>query len=177
MITEGPPEDPIVKDVITVKGAALTTSYEEECEAMKRAVSWIATYADESVKVLIVTDSKSLCKAIIEQNEGTDVLRTALDNCQQKIKIQWIPGHAGVEGNECADRHAKAAAKLPGPGRGISYRSAKSTVSREIKEKMTIRPNIATAYSKMSKTTEKKIVKSRPAENRQVQIWGIYRLC
>ena len=120
VITEGPPEDPIVKDVIEVKGAALTTSYEEECEAMKMAVSWIATYADESVEVLIVTDSQSLCKAIIEQNEGTDVLRTALDNCQQKIKIQWIPGHAGVEGNECADRHAKAAAKLPGPGRGIS---------------------------------------------------------
>ena len=136
---------------------------------MQRAVSWIATCADESAEVLIVTDSQSLCKALIEQNEGTDVLRRSLDNCHQKIKIQWIPGHAGVEGNECADRHAKAAAKLTGPGRGISFQSAKTMVSREIKEKMSIRPNIAAAYSKMSKNKEKKIT-SRADQRRIAQL-------
>ena len=41
MITQGPPDDPTMTEVIEVKGAALTTSYEEEGEAMERAVSWI----------------------------------------------------------------------------------------------------------------------------------------
>jgi ribonuclease HI len=169
VITQGPPDDPTVTEVIEVKGAALTTSYEEEREAMERAVSWIENHADGSAEVLIVTDSQSLCKAIMEQNEGTDTLRTTLGHCRQKIKIQWIPGHAGVEGNECADRHAKAAAKLSGPGRGVSYQSAKSAVSREIREKMNIRPDIATTYSKMSKNKEQ-MIKSRADQVRLAQI-------
>jgi len=98
VIIHGPPDDPIVTEVIEVNGVALTTSYEEEREAMDRAVSWIENHADISAKVLIVTDSQSLCKAIMEHNESTDdTLRTALGHCRQKIKLQWIPSHTEMK--------------------------------------------------------------------------------
>ena len=45
IITEGCPECPVVTEVIRARGAPETTSYQEEVEAMKRAMMWVNSKA------------------------------------------------------------------------------------------------------------------------------------
>ena len=120
VITEGSPECPIVTHVIKSKGAPATTSYEEEVAAMGKALEWVNDHAGERVSVLIITDSQSLCVALREGNENLNNIQMLIDTCDQEIMIQWVPGHAGIEGNELADKHAKDATKLNEPPRKIS---------------------------------------------------------
>jgi len=154
VITEGCPESPEVREVIKVRGAQHTSSYEEEVEAMRRAVDWVNMNATEGVSILIVTDSQSLCIALCSQNDELDEIWNLLDECDQRMTIQWVPGHAGIEGNELADQHAKEATKLPDPPRGVSFNSAKAMINRAIGEKKPVRASIATAYSNLSRTKE-----------------------
>ena len=77
-----------------------TSPYEEECQALEDAVEWIEANCDETMEVLICTDSQSLCKAIEGTGEDIDYIRCMLERCKAKVTIQWIPGHCKVPGNE-----------------------------------------------------------------------------
>ena len=124
---------------------------------MRKAIEWVNGNATAHVTVLIVTDSQSLCIALSGQNNDLAVLQRLVDECSNPLTIQWVPGHAGIEGNELADHHAKQAAKLPGPSRPVSFSSAKSFVDRAIKEKLPTREVIATAYSNFFSAKEAQI--------------------
>ncbi len=142
------------------RGAPETTSYQEEVEAMKRALEWVSVQAAHNVTILIVTDSQSLCEALSSSNEELWEIQGLIDACCQELTIQWVPGHAGVEGNELADRHAKAATSLDEEPRKVAFNSAKSHIKRIIGEKMTLSPEVKEAYSSFSRVTEARI-KSR----------------
>ena len=66
-------------------------------------------YPDDR-KVLICTDSQSLCKAIKHSSPDTARILHLLDCSTRRIVIQWVPGHTAVAGNEIADEEAKSAA-------------------------------------------------------------------
>ena len=143
--------------MIMVKGAEETSSYEEEVEAMKKALELINLNAGEGVSILIVTDSQSLCVSLSGPSTSLDEIHLLLDNCKHQLTIQWVPGHAGIEGNELADRHAKQATSLPEPPRSVTLGSAKSVINRTIGEKLPIRDDIAEAYSGFSRASEVQI--------------------
>ena len=51
----------------------------------------------------------------------------------KELTVQWIPGHAGIEGNELANQEAKKYAKLP-PAAGLNLHQSLSTAKRKIRK-------------------------------------------
>ena len=115
-------DDPPRSETICVKGAVYTSSFEEECQALESAAQWITDNCDASSRPLIITDSQSLCKALVGHERSVDDLRARLSSCPATIRIQWVPSHCGIEGNEEADEAANRACLLPGDGRPVSLR-------------------------------------------------------
>ena len=102
---------PVARDSIQLRGAPLTSSFEEELQAMQSAAQWCQEFQLPSSHYLIATDSQSLCQALLGHNPSVDQLKLQLDLCLGTITIQWIPGHAEIPGNDMADADAKNAAK------------------------------------------------------------------
>lgn len=67
--------------------------------------------------LLIRTDSQAACRALAARNVSAalhSALTTHLNaHPNIRVRIQWIPSHTGIRGNEVA--HATSRANLPGP--------------------------------------------------------------
>lgn len=122
VITRGSAEAPVlVEDPIKIKGSYFTSSYFEEWLAMEGAIDWMErNYASP---VTVITDSQSLCEALLGSDTELDQLRQRLRNWTHGMYIQWVPGHCGVPGNEMADKAAKEATELEGLSTPIHYSS------------------------------------------------------
>jgi len=109
VITSGPVHSQTVVDIWKRRGSALTSSFEEEKEAMAMAVQWII-FSEPEGRILICLDSQSLLKAIANESEDTYEVRAELLQVKGDVVIQWVPGHMDIPGNEAADKVAKEAA-------------------------------------------------------------------
>jgi len=109
VITSGSAHYPTVLDTWKRRGSPLTSSFEEEMEAMSMAVQWIISNKPEG-RVLICSDSQSLLKAIANESEETYEVRAKLMQVKGNVVIQWLPGHMDIPGNEAANMAAKEAA-------------------------------------------------------------------
>ena len=96
-----------VLETIKIKGALFTCSYEEKVQVMKEAAKWIQDNCSGNEKILICTDCLSLCMALQNHNPETDDISYHLQDHSGPVMVQWIPGHAGVPGNELVDEAAK----------------------------------------------------------------------
>ena len=114
------------------KGAPFTSSFEEECQALELAITWIQENCGSSSRPLIVTDSQSLCKALLGYDPSVNHLRQQLANCSATVEIQWVPGHCGIQGNEDADQAANNARTIPGPQRPTILRGIIPVIKRSI---------------------------------------------
>jgi hypothetical protein len=75
-----------------------------------------------------MSDSQAALKRIMNDNEGPgqeiaikiiEMERKLMEN-GHSVYFQWVAGHAGVEGNELADQHAKDAAAMTNRGDAIT---------------------------------------------------------
>lgn len=91
----------------------IVSSFTAEATAIRSAI----TLALESPsKTLICTDSLSVLRAILNPSPSAttvNVIRDMLIQNENKIRLLWIPGHIGIQGNEAADRAAKSACTAP----------------------------------------------------------------
>ena len=86
-MTRGSAEKPVVMGTMRRKGAALTSSYEEEVQAMEDAVSWIVENGEDGQRIVVATDSQSLCSALRFGGEEVAGLRGKLQRCSAEVVI------------------------------------------------------------------------------------------
>ena len=87
-----------------------TSSLTKEVEAVTHAIQWLASQRDARIThAIILTDSMNLLQKV-ESGMGCPNWHTAMHSLQLQ-RLLWIycPGHAGVSGNERADRLASTA--------------------------------------------------------------------
>ena len=107
VVTRGSPADPKVLHSASIKGSAITSSFEEEREDFGAALKWIEnSNCDPDTVIMICTDSQSLATALEGDGPDTSDLSLTLEFLRCPIKIQCIPGHMGIPGSELADRAA-----------------------------------------------------------------------
>jgi ribonuclease HI len=159
VITRGLAENPVSMSEIMVRGAALTSSYEEEKAAGETAIEWLNSQSDidEDCRVVIATDSQSLCKAISVQSRGVDKILAGLATLRCEVIWQWVPGHSDVAGNEIADRVAKAATTHDGPCRPVSLNAIYAEVKNLIPAESPTHARSIAVYSKLSRSREEEI--------------------
>lgn len=94
-----------------------TTITNAELMAIKEAVDWSSNQKYD--KTLILTDSASGCailrntKKIVNNSVASEIYKLLTKEEHKHTRIQWIPSHQGIKGNEKADEKAKECASGP----------------------------------------------------------------
>ena len=100
----------------------IASSFTAETFALKQGLDWCANHlmTRKFQSVLFLTDSQSALSilssapsyVLLESLWNVWSLASSLSN-NSTLSFQWVPGHAGLPGNENADLLAKAGASLP----------------------------------------------------------------
>ena len=123
--------------------------------------------------IVIFTDSLSTLQAL---ESGTDAnkeiiqlsrsIHHLIDTHRIQIVLQWIPGHAGLPGNEKADELAKRGANLPQPENPVTYQTAcqmiKSNLQEEWMNSWATHTKGRHMYSHMTKTKPQRPYQQAP---------------
>ena len=157
VITTGDPAEPHVVKTLEKKGAKYTCSYNEEFQALEVALDWAERVCTSNDAIAFMTDSKSLCDALIGYGTDVDILRRRIRNATFKLTIQWIPGHSNIPGNDLADEAAKRAAEAPGPFNPTSYGSICSQIRAATKDPPIEHQRTREVYRCLSWEKEKEI--------------------
>lgn len=97
-------------------------------------------------EIAILSDSQAALRAISSTKINSRLVWECVEKLnrlsrQNKVNLYWIPGHAGIEGNEHADELAKQGASTPMPGPepycGLSYQELKRQIRSKYIEKAT----------------------------------------
>ena len=128
-----------------------------ECFGIKRALNLILRIpATECMKYVIFSDSKSVLESLLNYNSNNVIIKECLDLIRRIIRLKktvafcWVPGHAGIAGNELADQAAKRALRrVVAPQFRIPYQDFFPLVRAFVMERWqrrwdlahTIRPN------------------------------------
>ena len=107
-----------------------TSSLTMEAEAVTHAIQWLASQRDAQIThAIILTDSMNLLQKV-ESGMGCPDWHTAMHSLLlQRLLWSYCPGHAGVSGNERADRLASTAEITSGLQLGRAECSARTSQS------------------------------------------------
>ena len=119
-----------------------TSSYVAELHALNEAAKYLeGAYpaAGPSLNIRICTDSQSALRRLsdgpAQQTERLpDEVWTRLIGIgrHHRVDLQWVPGHAGIPGNEAADEVAGQAADLPQDQVPVTYGAARARLKHHL---------------------------------------------
>jgi ribonuclease HI len=119
VVTERESGETVARRVIRQRGALRTSSFETEVQALALAVEWLEGEGSGRSRVLICSDSQAALKALDRprgaESRAVSSVRRRLDGLYREVRLQWVPSHCGLTGNEWVDLEANRAA-----GRGSS---------------------------------------------------------
>ena len=120
----------------SIKTVQPTSSLTVEAEAVTHALRWIASGGDSrTTHAVILTDSMSLLQKVKSEMGSPGWNVSMVDNHVPKLLRMYCPGHAGVKGNDPADRLAGRATLTSGLSLGrceMSRRSKAMDISHTI---------------------------------------------
>ena len=103
------------------------TNYKAEAEALVHAANIIRDVTDPQSQLVFLTDAMSVLQAVTA--DKLPRLREAMEGIPcLRIKLQWVPSHCGVLGNEQADRMAKLGAQKEQPDNSVSFQEMKALI-------------------------------------------------
>ena len=156
VITQGPADAPVVTENLKRIGAYFTCSYDEEVHALEATMDWLER--NGTGPVAIITDSQSLCLALLGTGFELYQLRFRLRRYHHQIIIQWVPGHKDIPGNDLADEVAKQAAEMEDAAYAPTwFHSVRARIKAVRKDPPPQHKRTQEVYSAYSKEKEMKI--------------------
>jgi hypothetical protein len=130
---------------------------------------YLGTEGDSSVyagqgqlvrKVTVLSDSQAAIQAVARPGRpsGQYILQDiyirakALQETGAELRVQWVPAHVGIAGNEEADRVAKLAASQRGQNRGVGV-APPTLIRLASAAKRCVRARIAARWKKLWEST------------------------
>ena len=118
------------------------TVFQSEVIAITECLRENVNMQHSGKSIHIFTDSQAAIKAIEAYKTKSKVVWECKQLLNQlsgknKVKLIWVPGHAGIEGNERADELARGASDTlfigPEPSCGISYGHARTVIDKWVR--------------------------------------------
>ena len=156
VVKTGKAEDPQVIARL-VKRGYFTCSYDEEANGLDMTLDLLEQNGRGPVS--IVTDSQSLCMALMGVGFELDEMRYRLRNYPFKLYLQWIPGHKNIPGNDMADEVAKEATEIrDAPHTSTWFHSTRARLRSLWKDMPSSHERTRKVYSAYSKSKEEEVL-------------------
>ena len=113
------------------------TIFQAELLAIHDCVECIHSHKPKGSSFAILSDSQAVIKSLITTETKSRLVMDCRDSVNElakhnRVRICWVPGHKGVEGNEIADELARkgASTKLigPEPACGLNWSSSLTSI-------------------------------------------------
>ncbi len=96
------------------------TVFEGEMYAIGMGLEYLKESQGRPDKLTILSDCQAVIRALIRARPGEGKMESDMyglmkemeEEGKTKIRVRWVPGHVGVEGNERADQEAKRAVRM-----------------------------------------------------------------
>jgi len=155
----------------------LATVPQTETFAVIMCCKKLLEFQVKNQKILVCSDSRATLGSLVAtriNSELTADCKSALCelSSQNEVKLLWVPGHKGIEGNERADQLAKegATSKFEGPEPVLGL--AKSTANAAIRQWLSQEQGSRFQYCEKYKETKVFLLSVQPEIWKRIIMWS-----